>query len=236
MPLLQRSRRLWFTNDLGCVEWQYVANLDRSLLLALGMKNSIVLFVPIAVLSLVSEAKADDDGKKHKPRGMVKDTALMGAYVPGTGGVGGGLVFEPKWEVVDNLYAGFRTAIAITGGGSISSASSDVSVGVGVNVSAMGKVEYSVPSGSVRPVVGLGLGMYYLISQEVSAGTNTSVRQQAGEFFGLAPQVGIELGRARLAATYNAVLGANVEVVQTVGAAPKNTRQDYVSLELGMRF
>ncbi len=127
------------------------------------------------------------------------------------------------------------TAIAITGGGNISSTSSDVSVGVGVNVSAMAKVEYAAPTGTVRPVVGLGAGLYYLISQDVNAGDNTSVSQQAGEFFGLAPQLGIEFGRGRLMATYNAVLGANVEIVQTVGDT-KSVRQDYWSVELGMRF
>jgi hypothetical protein len=77
--------------------------------------------------------------------------------------------------------------------------------------------------------------LYYLISQEVSAGSNTSVNQQAGEFFGLAPQVGVEFGRGRLVATYNAVLGANVEVTQSVGGK-KSYRQDYWSVELGMRF
>ena len=196
------------------------------------MRTNIAIIVAIAALQ-VSVANAQDAAKK----GIVikKDTALLGAYVPGTGGVGGGLVVEPKIEVMDNLHVGLRTAIAITGGGNISSESSDVSVGVGVNVSAMAKVEYTAPTGSIRPLVGLGAGLYYLISQDVSAGDNTSVSQQAGEFFGLAPQVGIEFGRGRLAATYNAVLGANVEITQTVGNT-KTVRQDYLSLELGMRF
>jgi hypothetical protein len=65
------------------------------------------------------------------------DVALMSGYVPGTGGIGGGLVFEPKIEVIDNLRVGLRTAISITGGGSIDSASDDVSVGMGVNISAL---------------------------------------------------------------------------------------------------
>jgi hypothetical protein len=181
----------------------------------------------------VSEVSAQQPAKSGIK--IKKDVALLGAYVPGTGGIGGGFVVEPKIEVAKNLHVGIRTAIAITGGGSISSDSSDVSVGVGVNVSAMGKVEYAAPTGSVRPLVGLGAGLYYLISQDVSAGTNTSVSQQAGEFFGLAPQLGIEFGRGRLVATYNAVLGANVEIVQTVGNT-KTVRQDYWAVELGMRF
>jgi hypothetical protein len=82
---------------------------------------------------------------------------------------------------------------------------------------------------------GLGAGLYDLISQDVSAGNNTSVSQQAGEFFGLAPQVGVDFGRGRLAVSYNAVLGANVEVTQTVGDT-RTVRQDYRSVELDMRF
>ena len=39
----------------------------------------------------------------------------------------------------------------------------------------------------------------------------------------------------RLVATYNAILGANVGVTQQVGN-PKTFRQDYASVELGIRF
>ena len=199
-------------------------------------KLSLHRLVPLSICLAASTAQAQSH--PSAPQGgltIETDTALMGASVPGTGGIGGGIVVEPKIEVIDNLRVGMRTAIAITGGGSIDSADSDVSVGVGVNVAAMGKVEYEIPLGSIRPVVGLGAGLYYLISQDVSAGENTSVNQKAGEFFGLAPQIGLQLGRARLAATYNAVLGANVEVSQSVGGT-KDVSQDYLSLELGMRF
>lgn len=197
------------------------------------MRNTIVTSTLAVVLlsSFVATASAAPKARKIKT-----DSAFSGVFVPGTGGIGGGLVIEPKIEVADNLWVGLRTAIAITGGGSIKSGDTkDVSVGVGINVAAMAKVEYAVPTGSVRPVLGLGAGLYYLISQNVSAGENTSVSQHAGEFFGVSPQLGIQLGRARLAATYNAVLGANIEVKQTVGGA-KTVRQDYWSVELGMRF
>jgi hypothetical protein len=193
------------------------------------MNLKVGLIVALVALHASSASAQDGSAKGMK---IDKDTALLGAYVPGTGGIGGGIVVEPKIEVADNLRVGLRTAIAITGGGSLGD---DVSVGVGVNVSAMAKAEYAAPTGTFRPLVGLGAGLYYLISQDVSAGNNTSVSQQAGEFFGLAPQVGIEFGRGRLAATYNAVLGANVEVTQSVGDT-KSVRQDYWSVELGMRF
>lgn len=201
------------------------------------MKHLFASFAAVFALSVTATADAQPIGPASDPGFRIDtDIALLGAYVPGTGGIGGGVVVEPKIEVIDNLRLGLRTAVAITGGGSIDSETDDVSVGVGVNVSAMAKVEYSAPVGPIRPMVGLGAGLYYLISQDISAGQNAAVTQQAGEFFGLAPQVGIDFGRGRLALAYNAVLGANVEVVQTVGEDAETKRQDYLSVELGMRF
>jgi len=48
--------------------------------------------------------------------------------------------------------------------------------------------------------------------------------------------VGLDFGSGRLAVAYNAILGANVEVVQMVGADAEKKRKDYVSLKLGLRF
>jgi hypothetical protein len=49
-------------------------------------------------------------------------------------------------------------------------------------------------------------------------------------------EVGLDFGSGRLAVAYNAILGANVEVVQMVGADAEKKRKDYVSLKLGLRF
>ena len=61
---------------------------------------------------------------------------------------------------------------------------------------------------------------------------------QTGRYFGVAPQIGIDLGRVRLAATYNAILGASLEVHQTVGDVEQTSSasQNYLSLELSFRF
>lgn len=123
------------------------------------MNKSIVL-PSLAVLltaALCSSAQADSAKKSMKVK---TDSALSGVYVPGTGGVGGGIVIEPKIEVASNLRVGLRTAIAISGGGSIDSEGSDVSIGVGINVAVMAKAEYTIPTKTVRPVLGLGAGMY----------------------------------------------------------------------------
>lgn len=197
----------------------------------------------LAVVSSLAFAARTADAQSATPAPapksgiqLEKHLSFMAGYVPGTGAFGGGLVVEPNIEVIDNLHLGLRTGILISGGGSLGGNGEDVSVGVGVNVSALGNVTYALPTGSVKPTFGLGAGLYYLISQDVSAGNNTSVTQQAGEFFGVSPQIGIQLGSVRLAAAYNAILGANIEVVQQVGAEAETKRQDYLSVEFGFGF
>lgn len=64
------------------------------------------------------------------------------------------------------------------------------------------------------------------------------MKQNAGSYFGVAPQVGLELGGFRLSATYNRILGADVEVRQQVGGEveTKKYSQDYFTVELGFRI
>lgn len=54
----------------------------------------------------------------------------------------------------------------------------------------------------------------------------------------MAPQVGIDIGRLRVAATYNAILGAYLELHQTIGTVEETTRlsQNYLSLEVSFQF
>jgi hypothetical protein len=53
-----------------------------------------------------------------------------------------------------------------------------------------------------------------------------------------APQIGIDVGRLRLAATYNAIVGATLELRQTIGDVEQTEKlsQSYMSLELSFRF
>jgi hypothetical protein len=54
----------------------------------------------------------------------------------------------------------------------------------------------------------------------------------------VAPQLGIDLGRVRVSATYNAILGAYLELRNTVGGAQETTRrsQNWLSLEVAFQF
>jgi hypothetical protein len=87
--------------------------------------------------------------------------------------------------------------------------------------------------------VGLGAGVYWLTLQSVAAGGGgiPSVYQGIGRHFGVAPQLGIDFGGVRLAATYNAMLGADLMVEQSVNGSPQtvqNTR-NFLVLELTFR-
>jgi hypothetical protein len=91
----------------------------------------------------------------------------------------------------------------------------------------------------VRPFVSLGVGAYTIGSHQVQDGPNTSgIATAIGRYVGAAPQVGIDIGRVRIAATYNAILGATLEVHDRAGTAEEITRvsQNYLTLELSFRF
>lgn len=101
------------------------------------------------------------------------------------------------------------------------------------------KAEYLFGSATVRPFIGLGVGGYTIGAQRIGAGPNRdAIERTTGRYFGVAPQIGIDIGRVRLAATYNAILGAYLELHQTVGNVDRTTRlsQNYLTLELSFRF
>ena len=98
------------------------------------------------------------------------------------------------------------------------------------------KGEYLFGTGTVRPFVGLGAGLYTIGSHSIAAGPNTQgIQTKVGDYLGFAPQLGVDLGRVRLAATYNAIVGAGIDVHETAGATT-SVSQNYLSIELSFRF
>jgi hypothetical protein len=102
------------------------------------------------------------------------------------------------------------------------------------------KGEYLLGTGAVRPFVSLGAGVYSMGSHTFVSGPDgeAGISTTTGRYFGVAPEVGIDLGRVRLAATYNAILGADVEYRRTSGGIEhrESFSQSYLSLELSFRF
>jgi hypothetical protein len=169
------------------------------------------------------------------------DSGLMVPHGPGLGTWGAGVSLEPKVTLLDPLVVGLRFEGAGHMGGEISGSSAKISQYASTAV--MAKAEfYPLPLIAVRPFVGFGAGVFNMGGQNVSAGAGGgSISQSAGRYFGVAPQVGLELGRLRLALGYNAILGADVEVRQQVQAGtspppPTELSRNFVHFELGVRF
>ncbi|HEY5924925.1 MAG TPA: hypothetical protein VIV11_24760 [Kofleriaceae bacterium] len=145
---------------------------------------------------------------------------------------------EPKYLIHDNIAIGGRIEAQVQFGGSFGE-NGDTKVSMGAVGAVLAKGEYLLGTGTMRPFAGVGIGMFNIVSQSVETGPSTaSVDQKAGRYFGIAPQLGINLGRLRLAATYNMILGADIEVRQTVGGAMQTSTfsQSYVTFEMSFRF
>jgi hypothetical protein len=113
-----------------------------------------------------------------------------------------------------------------------------VSMSVGAIFPFLAKVEYYPVHSPVRPFIGFGMGMYYVVGQSVgtSAAGLPAIDQRVGGYFGLSPQVGIELGAFRLSVSYHALIGASWQVTQTIGSASAfDVSQNYITFELGWR-
>lgn len=199
----------------------------------------------VTVMGVASEAHAQEPapvGVRAFPAPHYQlfrtDIGFGGATVPAQEAYGGNVSVEPKFNVLDNLAVGARVEAMIGGGGSLGSESENVSVQQNVAVATLLKTDYFLTRAAVRPWVGLGVGRYAIVSQGTNAGgADTTVNQNAGSYFGIAPQLGLELGGFRISATLNHILGANVEVTQTVGGETKKKKysHDYATVEIGFR-
>lgn len=189
----------------------------------------------IVVVALVAapSAWADD---AYDPLHI--DTGLVGTYASSNGRGGVGAVFEPKLMLDDHFAVGGRLEAAVMFGGRISAAG-DTTMDVGAVGALLVKGEYMLGEGAVRPFAALGLGVFDIASEAVATGqASASIDQKAGRYFGVAPQVGVDLGRVRIAVTYDVIVGADIEVHQMIGGGVQTSSysQSYLGFELGVRF
>jgi hypothetical protein len=165
------------------------------------------------------------------------DGGLTGSSVGVSDRDGVGMVTEIKGMVHDNLAIGGRVEVAMMFGGHVGQDA--LPLNFAMAACGLLKAEVYAGSGQIRPFVGLGVGGYTIGSQTIDAGPNTAGIQSAvGRYIGIAPQLGVDLGRVRLAATYNALVGASLEVHDVVGTTMRTSRmsQNYLSLELSFQF
>lgn len=176
--------------------------------------------------------------KVRKQPLVIIHTGLAGLWGMGSQSFGIGAVVEPKWNITDHIAAGVRLDGGVMGGGRFAPEGT-TSISLSAGAATLLKGEYSFFDEGVRPFVGLGAGMYILASQSVAAGAGgAGVSQSGGRFFGVAPQLGVDLGPVRLAATYNHILGGDIVVEQNINAGieAEKIQRNYVQFELTFRI
>lgn len=140
---------------------------------------------------------------------------------------GTGFVVEIKGRAREHLAIGGRVELAVMFGGHVASAD----LPFGMSACGLVKAEYDAGRGAVRPFAGLGAGVYAASAYTIDGGDISST---TGHYVGVAPELGVDLGRVRVAATYNAILGTSVEY--RAGAQRATYSPSYLSLELSFRF
>lgn len=147
-----------------------------------------------------------------------------------------GFVAEIKVNAHDNIAIGGRVEIAVMFGGNVGAEE----LPFGLAAAALAKGEYLLGTGPVRPFAGIGAGLYSMGTHTIVSDPDggSGISTTSGRYFGVAPAAGVDVGRVRLAATYNAILGTSVEYRQTSGGVEhrETLSQSYLSLELSFRF
>lgn len=182
----------------------------------------------LVVLLLVT---ADAQAQSQNFQLFRMDSGLVGAYAPGDlSGYGIGGFVEPKFNATDRIAVGARLEGSVLMGMQIAG-SENVAVGMTSQAATLAKGEYFLSTRKVRPFIGLGAGMYTLAS---SGGGTSGANVSAGRYFGVAPQLGVNLGGFRLAGTYHMIFGDNL-VTLSAGNTQKVSR-NYASLDIGFQF
>jgi outer membrane protein X len=188
--------------------------------------------VVLGLVVLAGDARAEAE---HYEQVRV-DAGMTGSTVAVSDRSGVGFVAEIKVNAHDNVAVGGRVEIAVMFGGRVD----DEELPFGMAACGLLKGEYLLGTGPVRPFAGLGAGVYSMGSHTIVSDPdgNSGISTTTGRYFGVAPEVGIDLGRVRLAATYNAIIGTSVEYRQTSGGVEQRETfsQSYLSLELSFRF
>ncbi len=184
------------------------------------MKKLFYAFIVMA--SLVQWAHAQEQNKFR--------VGLDFGYAMPDGGGGILLAIEPKYNVADNMNIGLRFESAamaknITAGGA------SIEAELASSTSFTGTFDYYFSSGtsSFAPFLGAGIGYNALANAEIKIdGFGSEKAEVDGKFGGLV-RAGFELGKLRLAATYNLIGKSDLGE----GAEIKNS---YFGISLGFYF
>jgi len=159
-------------------------------------------------------------------------------------GLGGALTFgdlksygimahvEPKVFILPSVSAGMRFEENALFGGSISDAETDLDVGISSRGAILLKGEYYLSDNKTRPFLGLGLGMYTIANTAASGTGSASI--EAGNHFGVAPEIGVTFGNFRLSAMYHILTGNNL--VEMSAGAPAEISMNYLVIQIGFKI
>jgi hypothetical protein len=165
------------------------------------------------------------------------DAGMTMSRVPSVDRSGTGFAVEIKGLVNDSLAIGGRLDMAFMFGGRVGN--DDRELGFAMVSAALVKAEVHLLPGIVRPFVSAGAGIYSVGAQSFEPSPETGALEfRDGRFFGVAPQLGVDIGRVRLAATYNVIVGADLEVTRLDTPMPTTSdlSQNYFSVELSFAF
>ena len=188
--------------------------------------------VPVLVAAHAANAHAEAEHYEQ----IRADIGMTGTTAAVSDRNASGFVAEIKVNAHDNIAIGGRVEIAVMFGGRVA----DEELPFGMTAAGLVKGEYLLGTGPVRPFAAFGAGVYSMGSHTIVSDDNGGggISTTTGRYFGVAPELGVDLGRLRLAVTYNAIIGTSVEVRQTTGGIMhrETFSPDYVSFEASFRL
>jgi len=194
--------------------------------------RSALRVVPLLVAVHAADARAEAEHYEQ----IRADLGMSGTTVAASDRNACGFVAEIKVNAHDHIAVGGRVEIAVMFGGRVGAEE----LPFGLTAAGLVKGEYLLGTGPIRPFAGMGAGVYSMGSHTiVSDDTGTSgISTTTGRYFGIAPEIGVDLGRLRLAVTYNAIVGTSIEYRQTTGGVMhrETFSPDYVSFEASFRL
>lgn len=178
------------------------------------MKRSLLLLL---VLVIAGSSHAQDYRK-------LKGSFHFGFVSPQGGGVGFGYTIEPGFRITDQLAVNMRLEGTIFTRDLDPVEGQSLDVGVGGIFSGTVNGVYYLMDGKFRPFVGVGLGMYFPASFEVTASvddntgaeTGTSSTLEPDPAFGFYPRIGFDFGHFNFVVDYNIVADSESETTSVV--------------------
>ncbi len=180
--------------------------------------------VVLSVLSMVLIANLAS-AQDYKP---FKLNLGLGYAKPSGGGGGILLDLEPAYRINDDIAVGLRIESAVMA--KISPDGSEASAAANGSYTANG--QYYLTSSTVRPYVGIGLGVFTLASVSAS---DANAEVGGGAELGFYPRLGVDIGHFNINIDYNIISSSESVVADgTTGATTTGKiKNSYMGIRLG---